>query len=238
MGTITAGKIYIVHGWAYTLEKWEPILAELKQCGFEPVLLNVPGLTAPIDKPYDIDDYVSWLAGILAQESAPITLLAHSNGGRICLSYTKKYPEKVRNLILIGSAGVYHRGVLISIKRAVFGALAKIAKPLKKISLIRTLVYKIAREKDYRDANETMQKTMSNMISLDVVPFLNEIQCPTLLVWGRGDEETPLCDGEVLHAKIKQSELVVIDEARHSPQFTHVQKVIDAIKTYYAKTNF
>ncbi len=237
MGTLNGNKIYIVHGWAYTLEKWEPFLSELKALGANPVMLNVPGLTAPIDRPYNLEDYVSWLSECLKNETEPVTLLAHSNGGRICLSYANKNNNKVRNLILIGSAGVYHRGFMISIKRAVFGLLSKIGRPFKKIKFLRYFIYKLAREKDYRDANDIMQKTMSNMISVDVVPFLPEITCSTLLIWGENDGSTPCSDGKIMNALIKNSTLEVIKDARHSPQFTHVKEVVDCIKKYYDKEN-
>lgn len=236
MGTLNK-KIYIVHGWAYSLEKWDPFLSELKSNGFDPVILNVPGLTAPIDKPYTIDDYVSWLDGNLKNENEPVTILAHSNGGRISLFYTQKYPEKIKNLILIGSAGIYHRGFLISLKRTCFKILSFIGKPLKKIKFLRDFLYKLAREKDYKEANETMQITMSNLINVDALPFLKDVTCPTLLIWGENDGSTPLSDGKIFAKNMPKSELHIIKNARHSPQFTHVGEVMDIIKSYYVKTN-
>lgn len=237
MGTLTKGKIYIVHGWAYTLEKWESFLSELKKIGFEPVMLNVPGLTAPIDRPYTIDDYVSWLEKILENESGPVTLLGHSNGGRISLSYTIKNPSKVKNLILIGSAGLYDKGLLVTVKRKVFGTFAKLGSGLKDNKFLRKVLYKLVREKDYRDANPIMRKTMANLISVDLLPRLNEIKCPTLLIWGQNDGSTPLKDGKAMHQKISGSQLEIINDARHSPQFTNVENVIEIIKNYYGKTN-
>jgi pimeloyl-ACP methyl ester carboxylesterase len=35
-------------------------------------------------------------------------LLGHSNGGRIALAFAEKYPDKVKQLVLIDSAGIYH----------------------------------------------------------------------------------------------------------------------------------
>ena len=59
MGTIN-NKIFILHGWTYSTEKWNPLIDLIKKNGFEVEMLNVPGLTEKIDKPWNINDYVEW----------------------------------------------------------------------------------------------------------------------------------------------------------------------------------
>ena len=230
--------MYIVHGWTYTTEKWEPFLTDFKKLGFEIVFLNVPGLTAPIDRPYTLDDYVEWLHKQLANETEPVAILAHSNGGRISIAYTLKYPNKVKNLVLIGSAGVKQRDFLVLLKIAVFGFLARIGRPLKRVPFLRNLFYKIVREKDYKEANETMQKTMSNLITVDLAPRLHEIAQPVLLIWGKRDGMTPFSGAKVMEKNFPKAELHSIEDAFHSPFATHSQAVIDIIQTYYEKNNF
>ena len=230
-------KIYILHGWAYTTEKWQPFVTELERLGFQVVFLHIPGLTAPIDRPWILDDYVLWLHKTLSAENKPVTLLGHSNGGRISLLFAARYPEKIAELILIDSAGVHHDGTKIKIKRAVFGTLAKIGRMFSGVSYIRNFFYKIVGEKDYRDADPIMRETMQNLISVDLVPEMPKIQCPTLLIWGEHDRATPLADGKIMKEKIPHSELAVIAGARHSPQFTHVPQAIEIIKKQYAQKN-
>lgn len=230
-------KMYIVHGWTYDVSKWEPFLTEFKKLGFEIIFLNVPGLTAPIDRPYTLDDYVEWLDKQLANETEPVAILAHSNGGRISIAYTLKYPNKVKNLVLIGSAGVKQRDFLVLLKIAVFGFLARIGRPLKRVPFLRNLFYKIVREKDYKEANDTMQKTMSNLITVDLAPRLHEVAQPTLLIWGDKDGMTPLSSGKVMQQSFLNNEFHVLAGARHSPFATHPKEVIEIIQTYYEKNN-
>src|SRR3989344_6753590 len=104
--------IYILHGWAYSKDRWNPFLSLLKSKGLNPYLLPIPGLTDKIDKPWNIDDYVKWLLGKIEKEEK-IILIGHSNGGRIALNFSIKYLEKVAKLILIDSAGIYHNDILI-----------------------------------------------------------------------------------------------------------------------------
>ncbi len=228
-------KIYILHGWAYTTEKWPPFIKELESIGFQTVFLHIPGLTAPLEKAWNIDDYVSWLSDSLKNEEGGVTLLGHSNGGRISLAYTLKYPDKVKQLILIGSAGVYHNDPMIKFKRAFFGTLAKLGKSFDSLPFIRRAFYRFVGERDYRDASPIMQETMSNLIAVDLVPKLGQIKCPTLLIWGKHDQATPLSDGKIMKEKIVNSELEIINGARHSPHFTHVEETILIIKKYYEK---
>ncbi|HUC20508.1 MAG TPA: alpha/beta fold hydrolase, partial [Candidatus Polarisedimenticolaceae bacterium] len=112
-------KIYILHGWTYSTGKWRPLIDVLKHAGFEPVMLNVPGLTAESDEIWDVPKYVAWLHKATAKESRPFVLMGHSNGGRISLAYAAKYPERLQHLILIDSAGIHHNEPLLQVKRMV-----------------------------------------------------------------------------------------------------------------------
>src|SRR5689334_2085271 len=125
-------KVFILHGWTYELDKWDVFLAELKRRGVETVQLKVPGLTEQSDKAWDINDYIEWLDSKLQGESAPI-VLGHSNGGRIALAYAQEYPHKIKQLILLDSAGVPQNSRGKNIKRVALKAAAKTGKILTPI---------------------------------------------------------------------------------------------------------
>lgn len=48
-------------------------------------------------------------------------------------------------------------------------------------------------------------------------PMLNNIECPTLILWGKKDKLTPLNDGYIIKKKIKNSKLLVYDKGKHVP---------------------
>jgi pimeloyl-ACP methyl ester carboxylesterase len=91
-------------------------------------------------------------------------------------------------------------------------------------------LYKLAREKDYVDATLEMKQSMINLIKTDIKPYLSQLRVKTLIIWGKEDKITPLTDGMMMQSLINNSHLVVIDEARHSPFYTHPEKVIEIIK--------
>ena len=224
-------KIYILPGWAYDTKKWDIFVDKLDLVGFDCNVLKIPGLHLSIEKPWDINDYVEWLSKILKEEKS-IVLLGHSNGGRIALSYILKYPDKVSNLILIDSAGIYHKDLSLRVKRLIFKYLAKTGKKFTKSESLKNLLYKFARENDYNVAPEVMKKTMQNLITHDLTPQLPKIKTNTLIIWGENDKTTTLSDGKLMNKKIHGSKFRMIEDARHSPQFTHSKIVVELIKNF------
>ncbi len=220
-------KMYILHGWTYSTDKWQEFIDLMKIKRFDPVLLNIPGLTEKTEKVWTLDDYVEWLSKTIGGEKAII--VGHSNGGRIALSFAAKYPAKVKQLILIDSAGIFHKGLTIQLKRLIFGAAAKLGKNVTSSERLKSLLYKIARESDYNNANPITRQTMVNLISYDLSSLLNKITAPTLIIWGEKDKSTPLSDGKLIHKLIKNSKFFVIKGAKHSPQFTHTNEVCQKI---------
>lgn len=222
-------KIYILHGWAYDTGKWGPFVRLLEKQGIAVVVLRVPGLTAPLEEVWELDDYVMWLAKELAGEKEKVVLLGHSNGGRIGLEYALAYPERVKQLILVDSAGIYHRDLGIRMKRLVFGSLAKVGKRLTQSERLRKVIYQLVRERDYERANPILRKTMANLISVDLAPRLSEISVPTTIIWGENDKITPISDGKIIHELIEVSTLHIIVGGRHSPMFTHAEEVAEIV---------
>ncbi len=221
-------KVFIIHGWSYNLDKWQAILPELEKRGLQPVMLQVPGLTEPSDKVWDIDDYVEWLNDKLKSETSPV-VIGHSNGGRIALAYTQKNPGKLKQLILIDSAGLANSSKLRTTKLKVLYIISKLGKPIKNLPLLKKVYYKIIGAQDYRKAPPNMRATMQNMLNADKTIELTKIKLPITMIWGREDKITPLKDGQKMHKLLTGSKLHVIDGARHAPQATNATEVADII---------
>ena len=236
-------KVIILHGWTYSLEKWQTFLEILKKNEIDPTMLKVPGLTSENDKVWNIGDYVNWLKEIVNKEKDKVILIGHSNGGRIAANFAIKYPEKISKLILIDSAGIYHNELPLALKRVIFKTLAKFgAQALSRARLLdrrgnmknlaetlKNLFYKIVGETDYRNANQNMKQTMVNLLNSDKSLKPENIKAPTLIFWGKEDKITPIADGRLLNRLIKNSRLEIIENARHSPMFTHPNQIAETI---------
>ena len=220
-------KVYVLHGWAYSTEKWRPFIKALKQRKKDAKMLYIPGLTAELNEAWDIDDYIQWLAKELPNE--PVVLLGHSNGGRLALNFAWVYPERVRHLVLLDSAGIYHGG-LAAAKRKAFKLAAKAGKKITQNESAKKALYKVARVRDYDEAPEHMKVTMQNLLTSDKSLQLEEIKTPTSIIWGGMDKATPLPDGVEMHRQLEHSTFKVVDEGRHSPHFTHVDETADLVQ--------
>lgn len=227
MGAIK--KIVILHGWTYSLDKWSGFVKLLKENNFDVEIAKIPGLTQESDKYWTLEKYTDWLDTILRRYENKIILLGHSNGGRIAINYTAKYPDKIEKLILIDSAGIFHNEIPIRLKRLIFKNISKVGKKFTKSDLLRKLLYKFAREGDYQKANENMKKTITDLIKTDLKPILGKITVPTLIIWGENDQVTPIGDAYVMQKNIEGSKLSIIKGARHSPFFTNPDEVIRII---------
>lgn len=242
---LTKTPIFILHGWAVdknvlagksaelkeaqsqhptNLQKWQPLVDKLKALGAEVFFLPLPGLSTPLEEVWGLNDYADWLHSQIEDKvgaKQSVILLGHSFGGQLALRFTSLYPAKVEKLILIAAAGLRDHSPKQVVKRLLFANLARWGRKLTQASWARNLLYFLAREKDYWQAPPLLRKTMQKVLADEVKDDLPKIKKPTLLLWGKQDRTTPLWMGQFLANKLPQAELLVLDSARHSPQFTH-----------------
>lgn len=225
--------VYLLHGWSVNQlnqNKWQPLMDELANQGVKTVFVPIPGLTSPLNEVWDLSDFIRWLGQTLP--ASPVILLGHSFGGQLAAAFAAQYPDRVKKLILVDSSGVRDHSVWATTKRTVFLILAKLGKLLFKNEALRKFLYKAAREQDYLNAPPLLRRSMSNILDAEIDQELVKIKCPTLLIWGRQDRVTPLWLGQFFKQQIKQSRLEIIEQARHSPQFTHVREVARLITSF------
>lgn len=207
-------KLYIIHGWTYTVTTWKQTIDILKnEYDIDVVMLNVPGLTSQSDEVWTIEKYVEW-----ANDQLPdnVVALGHSNGGRILLNLCLKYPNKLKHLILLDSAGVYEE----SVKRSISRKLAKVFAPLKNVKPLQKVVHKVLGASDYDKAPENMKITLTNMIESDKNLKIEDVKTPTSILWGEKDTITPPRYAETIHNKIAGSNLTFYKNWKHSAYLT------------------
>ncbi|MBD3279660.1 MAG: alpha/beta fold hydrolase [Candidatus Pacebacteria bacterium] len=226
--------VYVLHGWAIdpqNQDKWQPLLDALAKFNIFTKFLFLPGLSQPLDQVWTLTDYVNWLAEQL-KDQQEVILLGHSFGGQLAIRYATTHPQQVKKLILIANSGLRDWSVKARIKRSLFYVLAKLGKLLVGGVFFRRLIYKLARETDYLKANPVQRQTMINVLEDEIRADLSKVSCPTLIIWGQNDQTTPLKNAQLVKKQINNSQLKVISEARHSPQFTDANAVAKLIKEF------
>lgn len=223
-------KLYIIHGWTYTVEPWERTISLLKEKGISVEMLHVPGLTAPSKKVWTIDDYVKWANDHIPDGSIA---LGHSNGGRILLNLCSKNPSKLKHLILLDAAGVYE----VSRKRDLSRRVSKLLAPLKNIKPLVKLVHKLLGASDYDRAPENMKKTLANMLDSDKLLDISKVTTPTTILWGEVDTVTPIRQAKVMNEKIKGSQLITRKNWTHAPYICDPTGLANTISSVIKELN-
>lgn len=77
-----------------------------------------------------------------------------------------------------------------------------------------------------------MKKTFVNIISEDLSPLLKSITCPTLIIFGKDDKETPLYMAKKINKKIKDSALVVFENCGHFAYLEDYYRFVTIAKSF------
>lgn len=226
--------IVVLHGWTLekaVTDKWQPFLKLLKKAGLTVHFWPLPGLATPPKEPLHLQNYVAWLEK-KTQSLDSFILLGHSFGGQLATRFARLHPDKVAKLILIDSSGIIDHSFPKKLKRTIFKTIAKVGRTFTQSSVLRRLLYQVARESDYYQASPTQRQTLQNILTDEVKQDLPSITAPTLVIWGENDRITPLQFGETFSKAIPQAQFVIIAKARHSPIYTHPEKVLPAVTTF------
>ena len=215
------------HGWGQTHQALLPI-AEAMRRRAPSILFDLPGFGASPLPPaaWSTADYADAAAEFLSQLPAGRRLwIGHSFGARIGLQLAARHPALLAGLVLIAAAGLPPRRSL--------GARASRAMRRWSFRLARAFVPEgAARERlrqrfgsaDYRSADAGLRPILVKAVSENLASVARMVRCPTLLLFGHQDRETPPEIGERFAALIPQSRLVVLrgfdhwtvlTEARH-----------------------
>ena len=149
-----------------------------------------------------------------------VILAGHSLGGAVIQSYYFKYPSDVTALLLIGTGGRLRvlPEILEMVKNNFPTFIEGMNDNLKKefLKTASNVCYD-----DFRicDGFDTLDKT-------------ELIDIPCLILVGREDQMTPVKYSEFFHKKIKNSELVIIDNAEHLVMIDQPTKLNEAIENY------
>lgn len=139
-------------------------------------------------------------------------VVAHSFGGRVALTLFAKYPQKFGRLLITGGAGLRPKRTLKTRLKILH---FKLDKHLVKLKLKNKKCLENRGSADYNLLSPVMRETFKNVVSEDLSHYAKQVTSETLLVWGEKDTETPLWMGKKLHRLIKNSELVVLENASH-----------------------
>jgi len=187
---------------------------------------TVGGLAKHVHKFLELRDYKN------------VHLLGNSLGGHVGLVHVLKHPERIKSLTLTGSSGLFENGMGDSYpKRGDYDY-------IKKKTEITFYDPAMATEEL---VNEVFEITRNRLKVIKIIALaksairnnlgeeLNNIQQPTLLVWGQNDTITPPFVAREFQRLIPNSELHFIDKCGHAPMMEQPQAFNEILHKFLKK---
>lgn len=234
--------ILILHGWNLSGRKFLPLVQELEKIGYKVYCPDLPGFgkTKPPKTSWFLSNYADFVKKFLEKnKSSKIILIGHSFGGRIAIKFAAQNPNLIAALVLTGTPGI---NPVPKVKVQFFLIVAKMGKLFFSLpvlsslrDLFRKFLYKVASASDYYDTNDQMLGTFRNTVRESLLPHISKINIPTLLLWGGEDKMVPVTIAYKMNNIIKNSKLVVINNAKHGVPWTHPKEFTVEVEKFLEK---
>lgn len=219
--------VVLLHGWGSRAENMRIIASGLATTHrIYNVDLPGHGLSPPPLVPMGVPEHARLVHELIrGRVGRPVTIIGHSNGGRISL-YMASDPEMkrvIRRLILISpsgvapqrSAGYYVKKYSAKILKLPFEIMPTPIRDFGLDWLRHSLVWKLLGSSDYRSLDGVMRETFVRTVTHHLNDRLADIDVPTLLVWGTHDTAVSAVQMRVLEENIPDAGLIVLKNAGH-----------------------
>jgi pimeloyl-ACP methyl ester carboxylesterase len=194
-GIPSAPHMLFLHGWGGSRESLRGI-ATLFQHTHCVHLFDLPGGgEAPVPPDgWGTIEYADLVQQyILDRLSGPVTLVGHSFGGRVSIRLASRRLPQIRAMVLMGVPGLPQPAFSKArVRRLAIRWLRRVLVAAQPIVGARGVQWHSARfgSKDYLSAG-AMRSVLVNAVTEDLTESAQSVACPTLLIWGTDDTETP-----------------------------------------------
>lgn len=232
-----------VSAWA----NWRLVMPELAKLSrvIAPDMVGFGFTDRPMGQVYNMDAWVDQALGLLDTLGIESTdLVGNSFGGALALALTIRHPERVRRLVLMGSAGV--KFDITPGLEAVWGYTPSISNMRALLDIFawdRNLVndelarlrYEASIQPGFQESFSTMfpaprQQWVDAMASSE--EEISKLPHDTLVIHGREDAVVPLSNSITLASLIKRSQLHVYGQCGHWTQIEHAARFAKLVSDF------
>lgn len=208
------------HGWGRTYRDFIPVAEALAPIASS-YLIDFPGFgdTPRPDETWGTSEYADHMLDFLQVEHglSKFIWVGHSFGGRVGMRIAASHPSAIRHLFLVASAGAPRtRTTLQKLRGRRRGMEFKFRKSLAKSDDALQALETEYGSPDYIQSRETgLRDIFVKTVNEDQTDTLAQIQCPTTLIYGGKDVDTPVEIGQKLAAGIADSHLIICPHYDH-----------------------
>lgn len=234
--------VILLHGLADDWSVWEQTIPAL-QSKHRVWAIDQIGF-GQSDKPfinYRVSVFVEFLhAFITKQGIAKATLVGNSLGGWVAAAYAHAHPDRVEKLVLVCAAGYWPTGIrelrreeLMQISVSSPSAYRKTMKwmfhddSLVTDEAVAQAYASQLKRNDGYTINQFIESVLRREDRLDAL--LPAIKTPTLILWARKDEVTPLAIGHAFAKALPNAQTTIIERCGHMPQLECAGKTNEAL---------
>ena len=230
--------VLMLHGWGSTYKFYEKIISALAdRCRVVAVHFPGCGNSETMAEPWNLDDYCDFVLKFMDTVNLkdPI-MIGHSHGGRVILKMAAEKLVNPPKIVLLDSAGLIPKKTMRQKFRLKSFKTIKRVLTLPVIKNYSGSLLEKARNHygsaDYNAAPEVLRKTLVSLVNTDLRDIVHNISCPTLLIWGEKDTDTPLESAKILESLIKDAGLCVYENAGHFAFFEQIGKTIAILNSF------
>jgi len=208
------------HGWGRSYRDFIPVAEALAPVASS-YLIDFPGFgdSPRPDETWGTEDYGDYVLDFLKAEHdlKRFTWVGHSFGGRVGMRIAAKHQDVIEHLVLVASAGIpRRRSRLQKLKGRQRGMAFKVRKAMAGSDEALLALEKQYGSVDYVHSREIgMRDIFVKTVNEDQTATLSQINCPTTVIYGGLDVDTPVEVGERLAAGIADARLIVCPHYDH-----------------------
>ncbi|UCE64499.1 MAG: alpha/beta fold hydrolase, partial [Nitrospirota bacterium] len=252
--------LVLIHGFGGSMWNWEYQYKGLA-ASYHVIVLDIlgSGMSDKPDIPYTPKRLVNFFEGFLDSLNIQrATLIGNSMGAGLAMAMALTVPDRVNSLVLISGFPQDPRASVDSphyqqfINRRPPLWLAKFGNwisgrwatkiLLEEIIHDQRLITPVVVERSYQNRHSSgflppLYSLMDNMEQWneEYGSRLNNIQHPTLIIWGAEDRVFPLSVGQQLEETIPHASFAVVPEAGHLPQWEQPSQVNALITEFLSR---
>jgi (E)-2-((N-methylformamido)methylene)succinate hydrolase len=240
--------LVLIHGVGLDLEIWEP-LVPLLQKGRRLIRYDMRGhgLSEKSPGPYRLDDFVDQLDRLAeALDLDGFDLAGFSMGGMVAEAFTARFPARVRRLALLHT--VHDRNA--AERAAVMARLAQVEAGDLEGSIEAALARWLNStfRKSHPEAVAAVEHRMRSndpaaylasyrvfaTADAEVLPLLDRIRCPTLVLTGEYDAGSTPAMAKALVARLPAATLAILPGLRHLALVEAPEQVAVPLDRFFA----
>lgn len=248
--------VILLHGIGGFLEYWDANIATLAQ-GQQVYALDMIGFGRSTKPPaaYTLEFLAQSVEAFIdAMQLDRVSLVGLSLGGGVALQFARMFPDRLRKLVLVASAGLGRR-IGVSLRVATLPVLGELFTRPSRAGTARAYrsivadpscigdawldtAYQMALESGAQRTFLSALRASANVLGVrrrayqPIVGALPRITAPTLVVWGKGDPLIPAAYAHVAAQGLLNARLHLFDRCGHLPQLEYADAFNELVRAF------